>query len=408
MADFHENSPENSPEQHQFLRAKAAFSAFVDAAAKGQIEDGKFFTPDDIVNGMWESDTSVHGIIRPFTALKTAAAPEPEVEASPSFVGHATRINNVVVADISAEILSFMIDSNLDIVAIDVRGFFKYDIGHISGACCMSLPRHFKSKRITLERIEKLITGENTEAFLERKEKDIVLYNQSGDEQYLKIFRNLLVDEGIANSVLTLEGGYDAFETLNADPSCGDDVIDIIPATSTASSSEVSFVDANCVNDRIWIGGVTAASNLSFFEREGITDVLDCAGFENYHSGKKIGGREIKYRRFALPDDPDADITQHFEGGGEFIHAALQEDDRRILVHCQAGISRSSTMLIAYFMRYEEMTLDDAYRLLLDCRDVAPNPGFMSQLIAYEIELRGESSMQKYLEYRPLIPMSML
>ncbi len=49
-------------------------------------------------------------------------------------------------------------------------------------------------------------------------------------------------------------------------------------------------------------------------------------------------------------------IKQHFDEVCGFIRRAI-EGKGRVLVHCAAGISRSSTLTLAYLMRGEGMRL---------------------------------------------------
>ena len=52
------------------------------------------------------------------------------------------------------------------------------------------------------------------------------------------------------------------------------------------------------------------------------------------------------------------------------------------------GISRSSTIVIGYLMKYEKMSLRDAYTFVLKKRTcIHPNEGFLKQLFAYEENL---------------------
>jgi len=50
-----------------------------------------------------------------------------------------------------------------------------------------------------------------------------------------------------------------------------------------------------------------------------------------------------------------------------------------------AGISRSSTVVIAYLMQKHHWPFDMAYQHTKKCRPfISPNPGFQSQLLLYE------------------------
>ena len=68
-----------------------------------------------------------------------------------------------------------------------------------------------------------------------------------------------------------------------------------------------------------------------------------------------------------------------------FSPAEKRQNNERVLIHCAAGISRSSTITLAYLIKYENMKLDDAYSLLRSKRKMAyPNSGFWSILQTWE------------------------
>jgi len=66
------------------------------------------------------------------------------------------------------------------------------------------------------------------------------------------------------------------------------------------------------------------------------------------------------------------------------IHSFLKEN-KALLVNCFAGISRSSTIVIAYMMKYHNMTFDEAFNYVKSKRWIVnPNPNFRIILKNYE------------------------
>ena len=66
----------------------------------------------------------------------------------------------------------------------------------------------------------------------------------------------------------------------------------------------------------------------------------------------------------------------------------------RVLVHCMAGVSRSTTVTVAYLMAREQMTMREALTAVRARRPiVGPNPGFLRQLCAHDKRLHGTHSI---------------
>jgi len=59
-----------------------------------------------------------------------------------------------------------------------------------------------------------------------------------------------------------------------------------------------------------------------------------------------------------------------------------------VLVHCVMGVSRSTTLILAFLVKYRKLTLSQSYYHVFDRRKcVNPNCGFWRQLINYELKI---------------------
>uniref|UniRef100_A0A4W5MTW2 protein-tyrosine-phosphatase n=1 Tax=Hucho hucho TaxID=62062 RepID=A0A4W5MTW2_9TELE len=104
-----------------------------------------------------------------------------------------------------------------------------------------------------------------------------------------------------------------------------------------------------------------------------------------YHLGSGL----IRYKRLPATDNSKQNLRQYFEEVFEFIEEAHQSG-RGVLVHCQAGVSRSATIVIAYLMKHTLMTMTDAYKYVRGRRPVvSPNLNFMGQLLEFERDLNS-------------------
>jgi protein-tyrosine phosphatase len=120
-------------------------------------------------------------------------------------------------------------------------------------------------------------------------------------------------------------------------------------------------------------------------EQYGITHILNVTKEIPSHDDTT----NIKYLRVDIDDNPRVAISEHFEPAHEFLQQAFDEKTA-VLVHCQAGISRSTTIVLSYLMKSFGMNLSDAYYRTKEKRTViSPNIGFLIQLIEYEKKLYG-------------------
>lgn len=134
---------------------------------------------------------------------------------------------------------------------------------------------------------------------------------------------------------------------------------------------------------RLFIGSIGAAYNKTNLLATDITHVLCVAG-----SIRAAFEHDFVYQTVDVRDKADEHLSVHFETCHSFIDECL-ESGGKVLIHCFAGVSRSSTVLTSYLMKHCKWTRDRALEHIRLFRPQAnPNSGFMQQLSDYESSLR--------------------
>lgn len=91
---------------------------------------------------------------------------------------------------------------------------------------------------------------------------------------------------------------------------------------------------------------------------------------------------DIQYHTCDLLDLPESNIIPLLKKYVDLIHATRKEN---ILVHCNAGVSRSPAIVIAYLMIHTKLSYDEAYNKVKEARScIRPNDGFVKQLRSIE------------------------
>lgn len=145
---------------------------------------------------------------------------------------------------------------------------------------------------------------------------------------------------------------------------------------------KIRFFATDCtqITDFLFVGGIKVATDAELLREKGITHVVNCAGdsCENVFEG------QLTYLRLYLEDKPNEDITCVAYDVFDFIEA-VRERGGKTLVHCHQGVSRSTTLCIAYLMLLRKLSYEDAYQLVRDVRRICrPNMGFKMELLAWE------------------------
>eukprot|EP01083_Nonionella_stella_P291021 990341_1 len=192
-------------------------------------------------------------------------------------------------------------------------------------------------------------------------------------------------------------------------------------------TGSISAFQTMIINDWLFLGNCQVAMDIGALNKLGITHVLNCTqNLPCWHAGN-----DIKYARIPLQDICSSNLYDYFEAACSFIDECnpfyyhqneqvvsemmtdLDWKQPKILVHCAAGKSRSSTVVISYLMarrirmndieknkvrfiaheldydyiekRNKCLRLSEAFYYVKSCRFIVePNRGFLDQLEQWE------------------------
>lgn len=113
-------------------------------------------------------------------------------------------------------------------------------------------------------------------------------------------------------------------------------------------------------------------------KKRNITHVINlCQNLEYNHNNR------FKILHLPIKDRSTEDISKYFDLANNFIKDALQNDGK-VFIHCQKGISRSPSIVIAFIGKYMNKKFDDAYQFVKGKRPkIDPNIGFIINLMEY-------------------------
>jgi protein-tyrosine phosphatase len=137
------------------------------------------------------------------------------------------------------------------------------------------------------------------------------------------------------------------------------------------------------ITDNVFLGKANSAQSYEILQELGITHVL----MIGYDLTAWFADRGIIYKHFELDDKETSDILPIFDKTAEFIDEAIKSGGR-VLVHCQAGVSRSASVVIAWIMKSQGVSYMDAYGVCKSRRPcIMPNKGFVAALQRYQSRL---------------------
>lgn len=129
------------------------------------------------------------------------------------------------------------------------------------------------------------------------------------------------------------------------------------------------------ITDKIYLGNYDGARSIDELNIYGITNILTCGVF--LHQFYK---EDFVYKQLDIDDSLSEDIIRFFKEAIEYI-----DNSDKIFIHCQAGVSRSASFVIAYLMWKNKLTYSDAKSYVKNKRKaISPNSNFENQLMLFE------------------------
>jgi len=133
----------------------------------------------------------------------------------------------------------------------------------------------------------------------------------------------------------------------------------------------------------IFIGNFEGACSFELCQKNNISVIMNL-------STKTLRKHpNIRYYAFPIGDLPSEDILSLFKMTCNIIDCHLQAG-QNVLVNCNMGVSRSTTIVLAYIMKKTKMELPAALALCRSFRACCnPNPGFIKQLERHQQRIQG-------------------
>lgn len=134
------------------------------------------------------------------------------------------------------------------------------------------------------------------------------------------------------------------------------------------------------IRDNIYLGSAYNAANHTTLKELEIDIIINITKeINNYYP------EEFKYYKYEIDDSESSNIENYLE---ESYKILKEEKNKKKLVHCYMGASRSASLIIYYLMREYKMKFDEAYEFIKSKRIVVnPNKKFAEILKMKEKEL---------------------
>ncbi|KAF7696966.1 dual specificity protein phosphatase 4 [Silurus meridionalis] len=285
---------------------------------------------------------------------------------------------------------------------LDCRSFLAFSSCHIRSAVnvrCNTIVRRRAKGSVSLDQI--LAGDEEVKCrLISGLYSAVILYDERTpdadalkDDSTIALVFNALGRDTFNTEVYLLKGGYDRFFSQYPEY--------CLKSKTLAMAASQSSTEASCTScttpqhDQggpveilpfLFLGSAFHASKKDMLDGMGISALLNVSSnCPNHFEGA------YQYKCIPVEDNHKEDISSWFIEAIDFIDS-VKDSKGRVLVHCQAGISRSATICLAYLMKKKRVCLDEAFEFVKQRRSIiSPNFSFMGQLLQFESQVLATS-----------------
>ena len=130
------------------------------------------------------------------------------------------------------------------------------------------------------------------------------------------------------------------------------------------------------ITNNIYLGNIKGLSEKEYLKTEKIKSILSLTK----ETPKVDDELNINQKILPIDDLYSENIIKYFKECIEFI-----DNNGKIFIHCECGVSRSATIVIAYLMWKTHSTFEAVYSFVKKTRpEIDPNNGFRRQLKKFQ------------------------
>jgi len=141
------------------------------------------------------------------------------------------------------------------------------------------------------------------------------------------------------------------------------------------------------VVEMLLLGDAACSRNRAQLHQVGVSCIMNCAAECVNHFE-----RELAYTNLSFQDKTTENLRRSFDQAADMIQRNM-DLNLTTLVHCSDGRGRAAAVCVAFLMRKKRTTLKQAWLLVKRVWPIKPPLSFLAQLIDYERDLNGTTTM---------------